>query len=124
MVTVADHVSVSDVDASDVKTPYAGALAFDAANSSGPAPAGGSLSDLFTIDPVTGKISYDKAAFDYLAGGEHVTATVTFNVSSGPDTVQKSITVTIDGADLSAGVYLLELVAEGKSLRRKLALVK
>jgi len=33
-------------------------------------------------------------------------------------------TVTIDGADLSAGVYLLELVAEGKSLRRKLALVK
>jgi len=32
--------------------------------------------------------------------------------------------VTIDGADLSAGVYLLELVAEGKSLRRKLALVK
>ena len=33
-------------------------------------------------------------------------------------------TVTIDGADLSAGVYLLELAAEGKSLRRKLALVK
>ena len=99
VVTVADHVSVSDVDASDVKAPYAGALTFDAVNSSGPAPAGGSLSDLFTIDPVTGKISYDKAAFDYLAGGEHVTAVFTFNVSSGPDTVQKSITVTIDGAN-------------------------
>ena len=99
VVTVADHVSVSDVDASDVKTPYAGALTFDAVNSSGPAPAGGSLADLFTLDPVTGKISYDKAAFDYLAGGEHVTAVFTFNVSSGPDTVQKSITVTIDGAN-------------------------
>ncbi|NGX98659.1 MAG: cadherin-like domain-containing protein, partial [Candidatus Afipia apatlaquensis] len=99
VVTVADHVSVSDVDASDVKTPYAGALSFDTANSTGPAPAGGSLADLFTIDPVTGKISYDKAAFDYLAGGEHVTAVFTFNVSSGPDTVQKSITVTIDGAN-------------------------
>ena len=99
VVTVADHVSVSDVDASDVKTPYAGALTFDAVNSSGPAPAGGSLADLFTLDPVTGKISYDRAAFDYLAGGEHVTAVFTFNVSSGPDTVQKSITVTIDGAN-------------------------
>jgi VCBS repeat-containing protein len=99
VVTVADHVSISDVDASDVRTPYAGALAFDAVNSTGPAPAGGSLADLFAVDPVTGKINYDKAAFDYLAAGEHVTAIFTFNVSSGPDTVQKSITVTIDGAN-------------------------
>ena len=99
VVTVADHVSITDVDTSDVRTPYAGALAFDAVNSSGPAPAGGSLSDLFTLDTVTGKISYDKAAFDYLAGGEHVTAVFTFNVSSGPDTIQKSITVTIDGVN-------------------------
>ncbi|MBR2120554.1 MAG: VCBS domain-containing protein [Afipia sp.] len=112
VVTVADHVSVSDVDASDVRTPYAGALAFDAGNSSGPAPAGGSLADLFTIDPVTGKISYDKAAFDYLAGGEHVTAVFTFNVSSGPDTVQKSITVTIDGANDAPTIAVTDPAAD------------
>lgn len=47
----------------------------------------------------TAPISYDRAAFDYLAAGEHVTATFTFNASSGPDTVQKSIAVTIDGVD-------------------------
>lgn len=115
VVAVADHVSVSDVDTSDVRTPYAGALAFDATDSSGPAPAGGTLADLFSLDTLTGKISYDKAAFDYLADGEHVTAVFTFNVSSGPDTVQKSITVTIDGVNDAPTVSaaLVDTASEG-----------
>ena len=114
VVTVADHVSISDVDTSDVRTPYAGALAFDATDSSGPAPAGGSLADLFTLDTVTGKISYDKAAFDYLAGGEHVTAVFTFNVSSGPDTIQKSITITIDGVNDAPTITVTNPVADAE----------
>ncbi len=112
VVTVADHVSISDVDVSDVRTPYAGALAFDATHSSGPAPAGGSLADLFTLDTVTGKISYDKAAFDYLAGGEHVTAVFTFNVSSGPDTIQKSISVTVDGVNDAPSITVTNPAAD------------
>lgn len=111
VVTVADHVSVSDVDTSDVRTPYAGALAFDATDSSGPVPAGGTLADLFSLDTFTGKISYDKAAFDYLADGEHVTAVFTFNVSSGPDTVQKSITVTINGVNDAPAIAVTDPVA-------------
>jgi VCBS repeat-containing protein len=95
---VADHVTIADVDASDVHTLYvAGTLAFDAADSSGPAPSGGSLSGLFTIDQSSGTVSYDKAAFDYLAGGQNVVATFTFDASSGTDTLHKTITVTIDG---------------------------
>jgi VCBS repeat-containing protein len=97
-VAVADHVTIADVDASDVHTLYvAGTLAFDAADSSGPAPSGGSLSGLFTIDQSSGTVSYDKAAFDYLAGGQNVVATFTFDASSGTDTLHKTITVTIDG---------------------------
>jgi VCBS repeat-containing protein len=57
------------------------------------------LADLFTLNETDGTISYDRAAFDYLAAGEHVSATFTFDASSGPDTVQKSLTVTIDGAN-------------------------
>jgi VCBS repeat-containing protein len=98
IVAVADHVSITDVDKSDVHTLYvAGTLAFDTADSTGPAPVGGPLSDLFTIDPVTGTVSYDKAAFDYLAGDEHVVATFTFDASSGPDVLHKTITLTING---------------------------
>jgi VCBS repeat-containing protein len=97
-VAVADHVTIADVDASDVHTLYvAGTLAFDAADSIGPAPSGGPLSGLFTIDQSSGTVSYDKAAFDYLAGGQNVVATFTFDASSGTDTLHKTITVTIDG---------------------------
>lgn len=97
-VTVANHVAISDADASDLHTPYvANTLTFDA--SSGPAPLNGVLESLFTLNATDGTISYDRAAFDYLADGEHVTATFTFDASSGPDTVPKSITVTIDGVN-------------------------
>lgn len=99
-VTVADHVTITDVDVSDVPAPYAGSLAFDALNSTGPAPSGGALADLFTVNQADGTISYDRAAFDYLAGGEHVVAKFTFVSSSGPDhDIPQSITVTVDGAN-------------------------
>ena len=95
-VTVADHVTITDVDVTDIQAKYAGALAFD--HATGPAPGGG-LSSLFTVDPATGTIQYDKAAFDYLGQGDQVVATFTFNSSSGPDTLPQSITITIDGAN-------------------------
>ncbi len=98
-VTVADHVAITDVDATDAHVPYvADTLAFD--HATGPAPAGaGGLCDLFIVNATDGTVSYDKAAFDYLAAGEQVTATFTFDASSGADTAHQSITVTIDGVN-------------------------
>ena len=95
VVTIADQVAISDADASDVITDYAGALAFGSAT--GPAPAGGTIAALFTLDAMTGTISYDRAAFNYLAGTETVTASFTFNASSGPDSVPQTLTLTING---------------------------
>jgi VCBS repeat-containing protein len=97
-VTIADHVAIADVDATDAHGPYvANTLAFGSAT--GPAPDSGALSALFTIDAVNGTVTYDRAAFDYLAKGQQVTATFAFDVSSGPDTVHQSITVTVDGVN-------------------------
>jgi VCBS repeat-containing protein len=99
-VNVASLVTITDVDVSDVRTPYvANTLAFDAADSSGLAPAGETLAALFTLNAATGAISYDKADFAYLTAGENVTATFTFNASSGPDIVPEKVTLTIDGVD-------------------------
>ena len=97
--TIANQVSISDVDRNDVQTKYvAGTLAFDAAHSSGH----GVSASQFTLDTATGTISYDKAAFDYLSGGETVVAKFTFNASSGPDTQTKTITLTIHGTNDAA----------------------
>ena len=72
-VTIANQVAISDVDSNDVQTKYvAGTLAFDAAHSSGH----GVSASQFTLDAATGTISYDKAAFDYLSGGETVAGQV------------------------------------------------
>src|SRR5258705_257395 len=93
-VTIASQVSISDVDTNDVQTKYvAGTLAFDAVNSTGH----GVSASQFTLDTATGTISYDKAAFDYLSGGETVSAKFTFHASSGPDTLTKPIRLTING---------------------------
>ena len=97
-VTIADHVAIADVDATDAHIPHvANILAFG--SPTGPAPSNGTLSDLFTIDATHGTVIYDRAAFDYLAAGQQVTATFTFDVSSGSDTLHQSITVTIDGVN-------------------------
>jgi VCBS repeat-containing protein len=97
-VTIADHVAIADVDASDAHVPYvAGTLVFG--SPTGPEPHSGTLSDLFTIDATHGTVTYDRAAFDYLAAGQQVTATFTFDISSGPDTLRQSISVTIDGVN-------------------------
>ncbi|HEX8032094.1 MAG TPA: VCBS domain-containing protein, partial [Vicinamibacterales bacterium] len=116
-VAVVDHVSITDVDTSDVHVLYvADTLSFDAADSSGPVPVGSVLADLFILNATDGTISYDRAAFDYLAAGEQVTATFTFDASSGPDTLPKSITVTIDGANdapVVSGAALATVTEDG-----------
>src|SRR5258708_27060999 len=53
-----------------------------------------------TLFRSTGTISYDKAAFDYLSGGETVSAKFTFHASSGPDTLTKTISSAKHTSDL------------------------
>ena len=113
-VTIADQVAISDVDSNDVQTKYvAGTLAFDAVHSSGH----GVSASQFTLDAATGTISYDKAAFDYLSGGETVLAKFTFNASSGPDTLTKTITLTINGQNDAPTVTVTDpaAVTEGNT---------
>ncbi len=101
-VAVAEHVSISDVDPDDMHTPYAGALAF--VEASGPQSPGG-LESLFALDTTTGTISFDRAHLDYLNDNETVTATFSFNASSGPDTLVQTIIVTITGANDAPTVH-------------------
>jgi VCBS repeat-containing protein len=108
-VTVADHVSITDVDASDGHVPYlVHTLAFD--SSTGPAPSSGILANLFTLNATDGTISYDRAAFDYLAGGQTVTATFNFDAASGPDTQHKSMTITVNGVNDAPDISLDNII--------------
>ena len=93
-IALASLVTISDSDFNDVGNPYAGGLAIE--NSTGPLPEGGAAG-LFILDTATGTISYDLAAFDYLAQGENLAVTFGFNVQSGPDIVHRTVTVTIVG---------------------------
>src|SRR5258706_23687 len=82
------------MDTNDVQTKYdAGRLAFDAVNSTGH----GVSASQFTLDTATGTISYDKAQFEYVMGGGSVTGVQTCDLPIGPDTLTKTISLTING---------------------------
>ena len=93
-VVISDHVTITDPNPEDTPVPYAGNLLLQ--GTTGPEPATG-LAALFTVDAVTGIVSYDRADFAYLDDGETVTATFSFDTASGPDTVAQTITITIAG---------------------------
>jgi hypothetical protein len=49
------------------------------------------------VDPQTGAVSYDPAAFKFLAAGESAVFTIAFDSRSGPDTVHETVTLTVNG---------------------------
>ncbi|WP_427451992.1 VCBS domain-containing protein [Litorimonas sp. WD9-15] len=59
----------------------------------------GDIEALFTIDG--DEVTYNRNAplFDMLGDGESITVDVTFDVTSGPDTVSRTVTLTINGAN-------------------------
>ncbi len=101
-VAIADYVTIIDQDIGDTPIHYAGGLVF--VEASGPQSLGG-LESLFALDTTTGTISFDRAHLDYLNDNETVTATFSFNASSGPDTLVQTIIVTITGGNDAPTVH-------------------
>ena len=96
--TIANHVTITDVDASDAANPtkYVASsgsvvLTSDGGPVSQPAPP-------MSFDTDTGAFDYDRTDYSYLAAGQSVVYTFTFDVKSGNDAPQtKSLTLTITG---------------------------
>jgi VCBS repeat-containing protein len=102
---LADQVKITDPDSAnpafnDVATPYvAGTGKIVAAVGPSNTPAGIDLAKLVTVDPLTGHVTYDPAAFKFLGDGQKAVFTIGFDSQSGPDTVHETLTFTVDGAN-------------------------
>ncbi|HEY8382582.1 MAG TPA: Ig-like domain-containing protein, partial [Microvirga sp.] len=100
---IADRVDQTDTDEQDQDEGavdyVAGSGTITAITSTGGAqpPQGGEVA-AFAFDPETGRVTYDRSAFNYLDGDQSVTYTITFQMKSGDDAPQtQTIKVTIEG---------------------------
>jgi VCBS repeat-containing protein len=84
-------VTASDIDASETPALDETSVSVLAASSSSTGD-----TSLLSIN-ADGTISYDLADFDFLATGESAVYDISFDVVSGPDTVTKTVTLTISG---------------------------
>jgi len=105
-----DHVQVTDPDSAnpvfnDVIVPYVAGTGrvISAVGPSG-SPPDSDLAQLVTVDPDTGVVSYDPAAFKFLPAGTSAVYTIGFDSRSGPDTVHETLTFTVDGVNDAAAV--------------------
>ncbi|SNS54844.1 FecR family protein [Tardiphaga sp. OK246] len=108
---IKDQVQITDPDSGDVATPYVPGTAH-IISASGPSgtPTSLDLKSLITVDPQTGHVSYDPAAFKFLAAGQKAVYTIGFDSQSGPDTTHETLTFTVDGSN-DAPVVLSALTA-------------
>jgi VCBS repeat-containing protein len=108
---IKDQVQITDPDSGDVATPYVPGTAH-IISASGPSgtPTSLDLKSLITVDPQTGHVSYDPAAFKFLAAGQKAIYTIGFDSQSGPDTTHATLTFTVDGSN-DAPVVLSALTA-------------
>ncbi|MGM4975099.1 VCBS domain-containing protein [Tardiphaga sp. 619_E2_N8_4] len=97
---IKDQVQITDPDSGDVATPYVPGTAH-IISASGPSgtPTSLDLKSLVTVDPQTGHVSYDPAAFKFLAAGQKAVYTIGFDSQSGPDTTHETLTFTVDGSN-------------------------
>jgi VCBS repeat-containing protein len=100
-----DQVKITDPDIgdgnfNDIAVPYVAGTG-KVVSATGPAqgPSGADLTKLVTVDPQTGHVSYDPAAFKFLPAGSSAVFTITFDSQSGPDTVHETLTFTVDGTN-------------------------
>lgn len=102
---IGDYVTISDPDIgnptfNDVPVSYvAGSGRVISVTGPSNVPAGVNLASLISIDPVTGAVTYDPAAFKFLAEGTRAVFTIAFDSRSGPDTVSETLTFTINGVN-------------------------
>jgi VCBS repeat-containing protein len=97
---IKDQVHITDPDSGDVATPYVtGTARIISASGPNGTPASLDLKTLITVDPQTGHVSYDPAAFKFLAAGQTAVYTIGFDSQSGPDTTHETLTFTVDGSN-------------------------
>lgn len=94
--SITDQVTIFDPDATnqfhDIPVPYVAGSGRIVGTSGLPA-------SLLDFDPQTGRISYDADEFAFLPQEGTATFTIAFDSRSGPDTVHRTLTVTIVGVN-------------------------
>lgn len=97
---IKDQVQITDPDSGDVAIPYVPGTAH-IISASGPSgtPAALDLKTLIVVDPATGHVSYNPAAFTFLGVGQQAVYTIGFDSQSGPDTTHETLTFTVDGSN-------------------------
>jgi hypothetical protein len=97
---IAEQVTITDADPSDVLTPYVpGSGSVLSASAPAYAPAGVDLRNFVTVDPSTGHVSYDPAGFAFLKAGDKAVITIGFDSGAGTETFHESLTITINGVN-------------------------
>ena len=113
---IGDQVSIFDPD-TDVPVPFVTGTA-QLVGAAGPAPSNGAgLAGLINVNAQTGAVSYDPANFVFLAEDATVTYTIGFDSRSGPDTLHRTLTLTIIGVNEGPAITSASLaVAEGSTV--------
>ncbi|WP_398478115.1 VCBS domain-containing protein [Tardiphaga sp.] len=97
---IGKQVTITDPDAGDVATPYVpGSARIISATGPNGTPASLNLKSLVTVDPQTGHVTYDPAAFKFLGAGQKAVYVIEFDSQSGPDTTHQTLTFTVDGTN-------------------------
>jgi VCBS repeat-containing protein len=101
---IGDRVSISDPDFNnafnDVAVPYVAGTARLVAAAGPPGTSNAvDVATLIAIDAATGAVNYDPTSFAFLAEGASVSYTIAFDSQSGPDTVHRTLTLTIVGVN-------------------------
>ena len=117
---IADQVMITDPDTGDIATPYVpGTARIISATGPSGTPSNLDLKSLVTVDAQTGQVSYDPAAFKFLALGQTAVYTIGFASQSGPDTTQQTIVFTVDGSNDAPTIAtaLTGAVTQGDALK-------
>ncbi len=97
---IGKQVLITDPDVGDVATPYVpGSARIISATGPNGTPTSLDLKSLVTVDPQTGHVTYDPAAFKFLAAGQKAVYVIEFDSQSGPDTTHQTLTFTVDGSN-------------------------
>jgi hypothetical protein len=101
---IADQVRISDPNIgdgrfNDVVTRYVAGTARVVSATGPPNRPGLDFARLIDIDPLSGAVGYDPAAFRFLAAGASMVFVIAFDSRSGPDTVHETLTYTITGVN-------------------------
>lgn len=100
-----DVVQIDDPDIGnapfyDIGVPFvAGSAIITSAVSTTTAPTEAALKNLLTINQTTGEVTFDRHDFNFLDDGEKVEYVIRVTATSGPDTGNVEIHVTINGAN-------------------------